>query len=157
MEGYARRGRRQCADGPAPLVGTDARGAGRSARRDEDIHVVEDRLHARRYGHFCGQHAGHPPVGKQPAESTHTAGPGLEAIRIWHLLYVVVDSPQEAWDEVRDDRRRRVVGVSGDDLVPELAQQHASLVDRRVLRLSDAGEEWWRNLRTQGDPQPSRG
>jgi hypothetical protein len=65
--------------------------------------------------------------------------------------------PQEAWDEVRDDRRRRVVGVSDDDLVAELSEQHAGFVDRRGLRLSEAGEKWWRNLGTQGDPQAPRG
>ena len=90
-------------------------------------------MHARGYGRFCGPDRGHSPVGEQAAESAHTAGPGLETTRVWHLLYVVVDSAQEAWDEVRDDRRRRVVGVSDDDLVAELAQQHGGFVDRRAI------------------------
>ncbi|MDT5117803.1 MAG: hypothetical protein QOE30_3542 [Mycobacterium sp.] len=74
-------GRRRCGE------------AGRCARCDEDIDVVEDRFHARGYGCFCGPDRGHSSVGEQAAESAHTARTGLETIRVWHLLYVVVDSP----------------------------------------------------------------
>ena len=72
-----------------------------------------------------------------------------------HHAHILVDAPEIARQEVGVDGRRRIVRVADNDIVAEVAQQRARLVDRGALLLADLGDQRRWNLGAQGNSQPA--
>ena len=149
--------RRQRRDRAAPLIRPDPGRTRRRTRRDDHVDIVEDRQHPRSDGRFGGADRRHPALGEQTADPRESPGPGIEPLRMRKLAtHRRRHRGSTAATRGRTAAPSRVVGVTLDDVMAQLAQQCRRLVDGRTLRLPTRPSRavaLWHSIR---DSQPPR-
>ena len=146
----------QGGDAAAMLVLPNLRWPGRGTRGDQDIDVVEDRLHSCCQLRFGREHFFDLAIGDQAADSGNGPGAGLQPLRVGQTLHRVVHAAPHPWQDVAVHRPGRVVRVTPDHLVTEVAQHAFHAVECPLLSPSHPGDHRRSQLGAQRNSQPAR-
>ena len=117
----------------------------RIARGDHDVDVIEDRLDPLGDRRFPCPHRLHPAIG-QHRPCAPCCGSASPADPVAAAYGRRCRSRGKTRQEVGVDRLGWIVGVAHDDIVAEVAQQRAHLINRRALFLADVDHQRRWNL-----------
>ena len=138
------------------LIAPNPRRPGRSTGCDHDINIVEDRLHPRRQRRLSRAYFRDLALRDQTTEPRDCPRSRFETLRVGQFLDVLVYPAPHPRQYMAVHGPGRIVRVTPEHLMAEVAQQRLRPVQCPLLGPADAADHGGRQLGAQRDSQPTR-